>query len=207
MKGLRVHMKTVGLRERKKIRRREEIIRSAVWLFTDKGYDETTIADIAEMAEVAPRTVLTYFATKEDIAMAPVVEIARGLVAAIRARRDQEPILDIFAAWMRDELLASGATPSNLDLLRKMFERNPRLNALQSASTAAALAEVTQIIAKDMGRPQDDVAPAIVVGAMVGILTQVFGNPLIADQRDAVDLAIRFLKAGVAEMCAKADED
>jgi AcrR family transcriptional regulator len=200
-------MKTIGLRERKKIRRREEIVRSAVWLFAEQGYDETTIADIAEMAEVAPRTVLTYFATKEDIAMAPVVEIAQGLVTAIRARADDETTLDIFAAWMRAEFLTSGESPSNLDLLRKMFEKNPRLNALQSASTATAMAEVTQTIAKDMGRPHDDVAPGIVVAAMVGILTQILGNPVIENQRNAVDAAFRFLRAGFEELSLKEDRE
>lgn len=198
-------MKTIGLRERKKIRRREEIIRSAVWLFAEQGYDETTIADIADMAEVAPRTVLTYFATKEDIAMAPVVEIAQGLVTAIRARADDETSIDIFAAWMRAEVLASGETPSNLDLLQKMFEKNPRLNALQSASTANALAEVTQIIAEDMGRPHDDVAPGIVVTAMVGVLTHILGSLGAANQRNAVDVAFRFMKAGFEELSLKED--
>ncbi len=198
-------MKTVGLREKKKIRRREEIVRSAVWLFAEKGYDETTIADIAEMAEVAPRTVLTYFATKEDIAMAPIVEIAQGLVTAIRARSKDETILDIFGAWMRNELLGADETPSNLDMLRRMFEKNPRLNALQSASTAAEMTEVTQILADDLGRPHDDAAPGIIVAAMVGILTQILGNPLIGDQQTAIDLALRFLKAGIDELRVKAD--
>jgi AcrR family transcriptional regulator len=193
-------MKTVGLRERKKIRRREEIVRAAVWLFAEQGYDETTIADIAEMAEVAPRTVLTYFATKEDIAMAPVVEIAQGLVTAIRMRSDNQTILDIFGAWMRGELLGSKATPSNLDLLRRMFEKNPRLNALQSASTAAAMTEVTQIIGEDLGRPHDDGAAGIVVAAMVGVLSQILGHPLVGDQQTAINLALRFLKAGIDEL-------
>jgi len=193
-------MKTVGLRERKKIRRRDEIVRAAVWLFAEQGYDETTIADIAEMAEVAPRTVLTYFATKEDIAMAPVVEIAQGLVTAIRMRSDNQTILDIFGTWMRGELLGSKATPSNLDLLRRMFEKNPRLNALQSASTAAAMTEVTQIIGEDLGRPHDDGAAGIVVAAMVGVLSQILGHPLVGDQQTAIDLALRFLKAGIDEL-------
>ncbi len=49
-------MAQTGLRERSKARRRTAIIRAAYELFAERGYDATTVADIAEAAEVAPRT-------------------------------------------------------------------------------------------------------------------------------------------------------
>src|SRR5581483_8318549 len=56
-----------GLRERKKQQTRERIARVALHLFAERGYDQTTLADIAEAAEVAPRTIFAYFENKEDI--------------------------------------------------------------------------------------------------------------------------------------------
>ena len=54
-------------RERKKLRTREAIQNAAFELFAERGYRETTIREIAERADVAPRTVTVHFPTKEEL--------------------------------------------------------------------------------------------------------------------------------------------
>jgi len=63
-----------GLRDRKKARRRDEIIGVAKELFARQGIDATTMADIAAGAEVSPPTVFNYFGSKDGILIAMINE-------------------------------------------------------------------------------------------------------------------------------------
>jgi AcrR family transcriptional regulator len=58
-----------GLRERKKQKTKEAIQREAMRLFQEQGYDQTTIEQIAEAAEISPSTFFNYFPTKEDVVL------------------------------------------------------------------------------------------------------------------------------------------
>jgi AcrR family transcriptional regulator len=56
-----------GLRERKKMATRRAISDAATRLFMAKGFDNTSVAEIAEVAGVSPQTVLNYFPAKSDL--------------------------------------------------------------------------------------------------------------------------------------------
>lgn len=57
----------VSRRERKKDETRDRIFKAAVRLFRDKGFENTTIDDITERADVAKGTFFNYFPKKESV--------------------------------------------------------------------------------------------------------------------------------------------
>lgn len=79
-----------GLRELKKQRTRDLLLRSALELFTERGYEETTVDDIAEAADVSQRTFFRYFASKEDAAFFVARLAESHFVRAVLARPPEE---------------------------------------------------------------------------------------------------------------------
>jgi AcrR family transcriptional regulator len=57
------------LRQRRRIRTKQLVQREALRLFVEKGYDKTTVDDIAHAAAMSPRTFFRYFPSKEDVVL------------------------------------------------------------------------------------------------------------------------------------------
>jgi len=192
-------MAEAGLRERSKARRRAAIIRAAFELFAERGYDATTVADIAEAAEVAPRTVSMYFPAKQDIAMSRLGDGVASLTAAIQDRRPGETVHEVFGRW----LLASQAEPEDRELYRlarRMFAANPDLAALRTARIAAAIREGAAAIAADTGSAAGAIGPRIAAAAAAAITMEIIDTEPGPEREEAVAAAMRFLEGGTAAL-------
>lgn len=86
----------VGLRERKKLKTREEIFAAAQRLFARRGFEEVKVADIAQAANVSEMTVYNYFPTKEDLFYAGMQFYEERLIEAVRDRPRGESALKAF---------------------------------------------------------------------------------------------------------------
>jgi len=109
-----------GLRERHKRETRQAISDVATVMFVERGFDEVTIAQVAEAAGVAKMTVTNYFPRKEDLVFDRAEAIERHLADVITARAPGESML---AAIRRDYAEAVARADVALGLSSPGFAR------------------------------------------------------------------------------------
>jgi AcrR family transcriptional regulator len=95
---------TPGLRERKKQRTRQTIVDVGTRLFVEQGYQQTTLAQIAEEADVSTSTFFNYFATKVDVVFCLLDLVIDSAQRRIAERPDGEPAVKAIVAWLTEEL-------------------------------------------------------------------------------------------------------
>jgi AcrR family transcriptional regulator len=159
----------LGLRERTKVKRRAAIQRAALELFIERGYEATTIADVAERAEVARRTVMMYFPAKIDLALSWSGEIAARLNAAFDAHPDTD-FIHVLEQWLDAEIHTQD--PALASLAWDMLEAHPQIRALGRNRLVEQIeAGGAEAFALQIGLAPDHPAFAI-AGAAVGAATE-----------------------------------
>jgi AcrR family transcriptional regulator len=84
---------SVGLRERKKHRTTVALQEAAYELFSEKGYHQTTVDDIAASAGVSTRTYYRYYKNKEDVVLGPLGDSLEHYREILAGRPSSEPPL------------------------------------------------------------------------------------------------------------------
>jgi AcrR family transcriptional regulator len=161
-----------GLRERSKAKRRRAIQLAALRLFAERGYEHTTIAEIADAAEVAPRTISGYFASKVDLATSATDDLTSRLVATFVANPDAG-LLEVLDRWLTEE---EQFTDHELAALTEAaYQRNPALRSLLSARMVDAVEVVQAALVAESGLAGDHPMTTIFVAAMGAALAAYFG--------------------------------
>lgn len=160
---------TPGLRERKKLRTRAAIQREALRLFSEKGYEATTVEEIAEAVEISPSTFFNYFPSKEDVVwqddLDPLI-----LDALSRQPRDVGPIAAMRNAIV--EVLAS-VPPEAERLVRertRLIAREEALRAAMLNQFASLSDQLAELVAARTGRPASDFEVRNLAGALLGVM-------------------------------------
>ena len=85
--------RSLPLRERKKLRTRRALADAALRLFTEKGFDATTLEDLTEEAEVSRSTFFRFFPAKEAAAIEAEAELWTAYLAALTGCDLSGPVL------------------------------------------------------------------------------------------------------------------
>jgi AcrR family transcriptional regulator len=160
----------LGRRERKKQQTRQALIKAAVRLFEQKGYEETTVAEVAAAADLSTRTFFLHFPAKEDVLLANAQLRVELGVRAIAAREADDSIARVLACAAHEMITNSWQTdlPSGLAALRaKLIATVP---ALQTGVVHRLLAGQTEMAeALRQAFPGlDRIEAAAMVGGVLG---------------------------------------
>ena len=160
-----------SLRERKRTRTREALIEAAAELFERRGYDGTTIADIAAAADISTRTFFSYFASKEDVLFPDADARVLAALKAIDARRPGERPTEILLRALTELGDAGGDLVGPLAALRLRFMRSvPSVRGRGLQLQHDAQAEIADRLHAAFPDELDEVEAAALVGAFVGAI-------------------------------------
>ncbi|MFE0509050.1 TetR family transcriptional regulator [Streptomyces sp. NPDC058964] len=165
------------LRERKKQRTRDALLRVALELFTTQGYEETTVDEIADAVDVSQRTFFRYFASKEDVAFFVPRLAESHYVRAVRQRPPHEAPLEalrraVMDSWDTIEEAVERVVPVELHMRAyRMIEATPALLAAHLRRAAEIEEEIARIIAGREGLDVDlDPRPRLVVAVFGAVI-------------------------------------
>jgi AcrR family transcriptional regulator len=197
---------TPGLRERKKQRTREAIVEAAFELFAERGFDGTTIADIADAAEIAPRTFFSYFPSKDDVVF-----------------HDFEEQYAMFASWLRDREPGTNAIDALWEGIRGKIgeageidpahvrEKQCRQRLVRESDSLAAHSDflkgkfvelLAEAVADDLDEAPSDLRPRLVAAATTAAMGVIDDLPDedVEHSAETLDSLLAFLRGGLAAL-------
>ncbi|MGW3254788.1 TetR family transcriptional regulator [Streptomyces fungicidicus] len=166
-----------GLRELRKQRTRDALVRAALELFAARGYEGTTVDDIAAAVDVSQRTFFRYFASKEEVAFFVPRLAESHVVDAVRERpRDEAPLealrRAVLDSWDGINEAVEQLVPLELHMrVYRVIESTPALLAAHLRQATELEEELARIVAEREGVDVDaDPRPRILVAAFGGVV-------------------------------------
>ncbi|MFE9403462.1 TetR family transcriptional regulator [Streptomyces sp. NPDC006530] len=154
--------RSLPLRERKRLRTRRALADIALKLFTEKGFDATTVDEIVDEAEVSRSTFFRAFPTKEAVAAEAETELWTNYLAALADRDLSGPALDA----LRDTLAATVDTlPPDWDrryiATRRLILTTPALLGHVEYYRSGVEDQVAICLSDVLGLDPEDLRPRI----------------------------------------------
>jgi AcrR family transcriptional regulator len=157
----------LGLRQRKKQQTQQAIYEAARRLFTERGFDRVTVAEVARAANVSEVTVFNYFPTKEDLFYGGMHFFEEELLEAVRQRKPGESALRAFRRKLLDSVegLRSKERFVAIRNATEAFAASPSLAARERQIVDRYTRALAEILADGL---EPDVEAVAVATALMG---------------------------------------
>jgi AcrR family transcriptional regulator len=208
-----------GLRERKKEQTRQLIAETARRLFSERGFERVTVAEVARAAEVSQQTVFNYFPTKEDLVYWRLQSFEDELLATIREREPGESALAAFGRFLLAQRGLLGKQDprarEQLAALTRVIAESPALQAREQQIFAGYTASLAALLAEETAADAADLRSWVAANAMMGVhralvhharrrvIEGVRHPRLAAEVRARGEEALGMLDAGLADYAIK----
>jgi len=188
-----------GLRERKKQQTRELIAETARRLFSERGFEHVSVAEIARVADVSEKTVFNYFPTKEGLVYWRLESFETELLDTIRSRAVGESVLEAFGRFAREPRGMLGKydpeTQERLAAVSRMIASSPALLAREQQIFTGYTASLAALIAEETGAAPDDLLPGVIARSLAWthrlVFRAAFGRVIAGEDHAAVAADLR----------------
>jgi mycofactocin system transcriptional regulator len=181
---------------RRRATSRAELEQTAFTLFTARGFDATTVDEIAAAAGIGRRTFFRYFPSKNDIPWGAFEDELERMRVRLKACPPEVPLMDAIRVALID---FNRVAPAQVPLHRRRMELILRVPTLLAHSTLRFTAwreVVAEFVAERTGRRPDDLAPQVIAHAVLGVAIAAYEHwldDLDADLGTVLDDAMRQL--------------
>lgn len=147
---------------------RRAATRTALELFAERGFEQTTVEDVADALGVSRRTLFRYFASKNDMVWGEFDQVLERLRRCLNATAPGEPLHD---ALRRAVVESNRYEPDQLPELRirmRLITRVPALQAHSMLRYAEWRAVIAEFVAERLKCGPEDLVPQVVAHAALG---------------------------------------
>jgi AcrR family transcriptional regulator len=190
------------LRRRKRIRTKQMVQKEALRLFVDKGYDQTTVDDIAHAAAMSARTFFRYFPTKEDVVLWDEYD-ERPMQEVLQIRPGDDPFVQLILRVREIFADIYHKDPELLLTRIKLSFTEPEVRARFFDEQLKLIGPYFEQLADAIGADRDDLRLPVTLGALYGAM-------MVAVERwqrhDGQDDLLRLFDDAVAALAASATD-
>ncbi len=194
-----------GLRERKNARTRDAIERAAAELALEHGFDNTTVDQIAERAEVAPRTVYVRYPSKEAILFSGGDE---AMTFGDWISGEEGDLVDRLPTFVQSRVAADADNAELKRLKMRAVWNDPYLRRILRGKLDEAERLIAEQLGNELGLPSNDSGPRVFAAAITGLFVTMAGraveHPDTFDPISECANGVLFLRAGLDALKASA---
>jgi AcrR family transcriptional regulator len=198
--------RALPLRERKKLRNRRALAGAALRLFAERGFDATTLEELADEAEVSKSTFSRIFPAKEAAGIEAEAELWTAYLATLQQRRLSGTVLDGLHQALADAMTDfDDGWVERWVATRRLIAAEPALLRYVEHYRAQIKEQLSAVVAAELGLSPDDLRPHLLVEIVVTAFSMSGRRWLYTDEKhelvtllDGLADAIRSVPASLA---------